>query len=278
MRVGQQYEMQRGPTRRPVLVTLLAKDAPSEMGNRVVVRIEEGLGKGNEREAPTVSLFSLLGSEPVRPPKKRPEPKSTHEVPSGWIPGKGSSVTWAQTQEIPMRVIDVDRDRGAAVIEGKIFGMLERYEAAIVELCPYVQPLEVLRQDEVDHCVGDRLPQEAERKDRLSAPRAPGPAPVEEDEGLIARLVFSPQLLSFYRRNFAKRSSPAAAEQKLRAELEGARKVRKRIGDKKHRPYLILEVSGRFEVPLWKRPRLEDVDSCYVKGITLLRGTKQRAA
>ncbi|MFL5833449.1 MAG: hypothetical protein ACJ76B_05675 [Solirubrobacterales bacterium] len=248
------------------------------MGNRVVVRIDEGLGKGNEREAPTVSIFSLPGNEPVRPPKKRPEHKSTHEAPPGWIPGKGSSVTWTQTQEIPMHVIDVDRDRGVAVIEGKIFGMLERYEAVIAELFPYVQPLEVLRQDEVDRCVGDCLPQEAGRKDRLSPPRAPGPAPVEEGESLIERLVCSPQLLSFYRHNFAKRSSPAAAERKLRAELEGARKVRKRIRGKKHRPYLILEVSGRFEVPLWKRPRLEDVDSCYVKGISLLRGSNQRAA
>lgn len=177
-----------------------------------------------------------------------------------------------------MHVIDVDRDRGVAVIEGKIFGMLERYEAVIAELFPYVQPLEVLRQDEVDRCVGDCLPQEAGRKDRLSPPRAPGPAPVEEGESLIERLVCSPQLLSFYRHNFAKRSSPAAAERKLRAELEGARKVRKRIRGKKHRPYLILEVSGRFEVPLWKRPRLEDVDSCYVKGISLLRGSNQRAA
>jgi hypothetical protein len=252
------------------LVTLLAKDAPSEMGNRVIVRIDEGIGKGNEREAPTVSIFPLPGNEPVRTPKKRPEPTPQREAPPGWLPGRGSLVAWTQTQGIPMRVIEIDRDRNVAVVEGKIFGMQERYEAVIAELCPYAQTMETLPQDDVDQSVADRLPPEVGHKNPQLPPKTPRVERLEEDEDIVERLIFSPQLVSFYRRNFAKRSSPAVAERKLRAELEGARKVRKRVRGKKHRPYLTLEVPGRFEVPLWKRPRQGDVDSCYTKGITLL--------
>jgi len=70
MRVGQQYIMQRGPTRCPLAVTLLAKDVPSAMGNRVMVRIEEGTGKGKEVEAPSSSISPFPGSEPVKPRRR----------------------------------------------------------------------------------------------------------------------------------------------------------------------------------------------------------------
>jgi hypothetical protein len=280
MRVGQQYAMQRGPTRRSVLVTLLAKDAPSELGDWVLVRIDERIGKGNEREAPSRSIYPLAGSEPVKLPKKRPEPDPVREAPPGWMPSKGSSVTWAQTQEIPMRVVEVDLERSVAVIEGTIFGMQESFEAVIAELCPRAHGLEVVRQEDVDRRVGERLPEELEGsfEPHPSKPKALHPEPADEAEDIVERLVFSPQLVAFYRRNFAKRASPAVAEQRLRKELEGARKARKRVRGKKHRPYLTLEVPGRFEIPLWKRPLQEDVDSCYVKGITLLRESKRRAA
>jgi hypothetical protein len=99
MRVGQQYIMQRGPTRRPLEVTMLAKDVPSGMGNRVMVRIEEG----KEVEAPSSSISPLPGSEPVKPPpKRRPEPEPVQEAPPGWKPKKDEQVTWEQTLSIPL--------------------------------------------------------------------------------------------------------------------------------------------------------------------------------
>jgi hypothetical protein len=137
MRVGGRYIMQRGPTRRPLEITLLAKDVPSEMGNRVMVRIEGGTGKGKEVEAPSNSISPLPGSEPVKPPpKRRPEPEQVQEAPPGWVPSRREQVTWQQTLAIPMTVIDVNPHTGVAVVEGKVFGTVNRYDAPISQLCP----------------------------------------------------------------------------------------------------------------------------------------------
>jgi hypothetical protein len=137
MRVGQQYIMQRGPTRRPLEVTILAKDVPSGMGNRVMVRIEEGTGKGKEVEAPSSSISPLPGSKSVKPPPKRhPEPEPVQEAPLGWKPKKGEQVTWEQTLAIPLTVIEIDLGTGIAVVEGKVFGGVNRYEVPISQLCP----------------------------------------------------------------------------------------------------------------------------------------------
>ena len=271
MRIGQEYTMQRGPTKRRLRVTLLAKDVPSAMNNRVMVRIEEGVGMGKEREAPSVSLSPLRGSELAKPkPKKRPEPAPGCEAPIGWKPKKGGQVTWTQTQAIPMTVITVDAGKGLAVIEGRVFGMLERYEAPISQLCP-IKPKFTLV---------DQLPARPRASMSSPASRTEAPEPekaglplIVKDEDILDRLTFDPKVIVYYRNRFAKGMGLQRAEAKLRAALGQAEQKRKHPGQ-----YLTFIVPGNFEVPLKKRPTSDDPDSCYVRGITVLTRAKKRKA
>jgi hypothetical protein len=81
--------------------------------------------------------YPFPGSESVKPPpKRRPEPEPVQEAPLGWKPKKDEQVTWEQTLAIPLTVIEVDRSTGVAVVEGKVFGGVNRYEAPISQLCP----------------------------------------------------------------------------------------------------------------------------------------------
>jgi hypothetical protein len=270
MRIGQEYTMQRGPTKRPLRVTLLAKDVPSAMNNRVMVRIEEGVSRGKEREAPSVSL-SRLGGELANPkPMKRPEPTPVREAPIGWKPEVGRQVTWTQTQAIPMTVIAVEAGKGLAVIEGKVFGMRELYEAPISQLCPTKPKLTLI----------DQLPTRPQAPTSPPAPRIETPDPekaglplIVGDEGLLDRLTFDPKVIVYYRNRFAKSMSLQKAEAKLRAELGRAEQKRKHPGQ-----YLTFIVPGKFEIPLKKRPTSDDPDSCYVRGITVLNRAKKRRA
>jgi len=269
MRIGSQYTMQRGPTKRPLKVTLLAKDVPSAMGNRVMVRIDEGVGTGKEIEAPSSSISPLLGSESVkRPAKKRPESEPVREAPLGWKPKKDEQVTWEQTLGIPMTVIEVNLITGVAVVEGKVFGGVNRYDAPVSQLCPIKPKFTPV----------DKLP--VRRRKELRAPGTPPPNRFAvkplllEDEELIDRLTFAPELIAFYRNKFARRKNLAQAEAQLRRELEGAKARRKN-----RRQYLTLTVPGRYEIVLWKRPRSDRPDSCYVRGINVLaRKRKKKAA
>lgn len=269
MRVGRQYVMQRGPTRSPLTVTLLAKDVPSAMGNRVMVRIEEGTGKGKEVEAPSSSISPFPGSESVKPPpKRRPEPEPMQEAPLGWKPKKDEQVTWEQTLAIPLTVVEVDRSAGVAVVEGKIFGGVNRYEAPISQLCP-IRP---------KFTPVDQLPVQSRRSSPSPATPPPNKFAVKplllEDEELIDRLTFAPEAIAFYRNKFARRKGLAEAEAQLRRELEKSEAKRKN-----RRQYLTLTVPGKYEVVLWKRPRSDRPESCYVRGISVLnRGKKKRAA
>lgn len=263
--------MQRGPTKRPLRVTLLAKDVPSAMNNRVMVRIEEGVGMGKEREAPSVSLSPLRGSELAKPkPKKRPEPAPVCEAPIGWKPKKGGQVTWTQTQAISMTVITVDAGKGLAVIEGRVFGMLERYEAPISQLCP-IKPKFTLV---------DQLPARPRASTSSPASRTEAPEPekaglplIVKDEDILDRLTFDPKVIVYYRNRFAKGMGLQRAEAKLRAALGRAEQKRKHPGQ-----YLTFIVPGKFEVPLKKRPTSDDPDSCYVRGIAVLTRAKKRKA
>lgn len=271
MRIGQQYVMQRGPTRNPHKVTLLAKDVPGA-SHRVMVRIEEGISKGKERDVPSASLSPLPGSEPVKPkPKKRPEPEPVQEAPPGWKPKKDEQVTWEQTLTIPMTVLEVREEDGVAVIKGKVFGGVNRYEAPISQLCPLRPKFTPVDQLPVQRGKSSSSP--------ASSTGTPPPNPFAskplllEDDELIDRLSFAPGLIAFYRNNFAKRRGLADAEAQLRRELGGAEAKRKNS-----RHYLTLTVPGKYEIVLWKRPRSDRPESCYVRGISLLRGRKQKAA
>lgn len=271
MRVGEQYIMQRGPTKRPLRVTLLAKDVPSAMGNRVMVRIEEGVGTGKEREAPSSSISALPGTQPVEPPpKERPDPEAVQKAPPGWGPKKDEQVTWSQTLAIPMTVLEVDLGTGIAVVEGYVFGGMNRYDAPISQLCP-IQP---------KYTPVDQLP--AQRREPSASPTSSGATlppnryGVEplllEDEDLIDRLIFAPELIAFYRNKFAKRRGLAEAEAQLRRELEGAEVKRKN-----RRQYLTLTVPGKYEVILSRRPHSDRPGSCYVRGIDVLGRAKKAA-
>lgn len=263
--------MQRGPTRRPLRVTLLAKDVPSAMNNRVMVRIEEGVNMGKEREAPSVSLSPLSGSELAKPePKKRPEPAPVREAPIGWKPKKGGQVTWTQTQAIPMTVIAVDAAKGLAEIEGKVFGMLERYEAPISQLCP-IKP----KFTPVDQLPTRPRPSTSSPASRTETPESEkaGLPLIVRDEDILDRLTFDPKVIVYYRNRFAKGMGLQRAEAKLRAALSQAEQKRKHPGQ-----YLTFIVPGKFEVPLKKRPTSDDPDSCYVQGIMVLNRAKKRKA
>lgn len=271
MRIGQEYTMQRGPTKRPLRVTLLAKDVPSAMNNRVTVRIEEGVGMGKESEAPSVSLSPLPGDELAQPkPRKRPEPAPVYEAPIGWKPRKGEQVTWTQTQAIPMTVVAVYTGKGLAVIEGKVFGMLECYEAPISQLCPTRPKFTLVNQ----------LPTRSRASTSSPAPRIENQEPekaglplIVRDEDILDRLTFDPKAIVYYRNRFAKGMGLQGAEAKLRVELGEAEQKRKHPGQ-----YLTLIVPGKFEVPLKKRPTSDDPESCYVRGITVLNRAKKRKA
>jgi hypothetical protein len=268
MRVGSQYTMQRGPTKRPLKVTLLAKDVPSAMGNRVMVSIEEGVGTGKEIEAPSSSISPIPGSEPMRrPTKKRPEPEPVRDAPFGWKPKKGEQVTWEQTLAIPMTVIEVDVHTEVAVVEGKMFGGVNRYDAPVSQLCPINPKFTPV----------DELP--VRRRKQSLAPSAPPPNKFAvkplllEDEELIDRLTFAPELIAYYRNKFARRKRLAQAEAQLRQELEGAEARRKN-----RRQYLTLTVPGKYEIVLRRRPRSDRPHSCYVRGINILNREKKKKA
>lgn len=264
--------MQRGPTRRPLRVTLLAKDVPSAMNNRVTVRVEEGVSVGKEREAPSASLSLLPGDELAKPkPRKRPEPAPVREAPIGWKPKEGGQVLWTQTQAIPMTVVAVDSGKGLAVIEGKVFGMLQRYEAPIPQLCPIKPKFTPV----------DQLPTRSRASTSSPVSRIETPEPekaglplIVGDEDILDRLTFDPKAIVYYRNRFAKGMGLQRAEAKMRGALGQAEQRRKHPGQ-----YLTLVVPGKFEVSLKKRPTSDDPDSCYVRGITVLsRAKKQKAA
>jgi len=126
MRAGEQYEMQRGPTTRPRVVTLLGLDVPSGNSHRVLVRIDEGIGKGREIEAPSQSIFSLPKHDVERGPTPTPRHEPSFAVaPIGWRPMEGKLVEWSRVGGGRFRVLGVDGFRRIARIKGEVLGVVK---------------------------------------------------------------------------------------------------------------------------------------------------------
>jgi hypothetical protein len=272
MRIGDEYGMQRGPSRRCRQVTLLAREAPSGRSHWVLVRMETGVGAGTEKEVPSQSIYHLPGKEPAaQRPNPRLAPKRETEPPPGWLPACGEAVSWARTLGSRFTVKAVDGARGIATIEGVLLGVAEQFDALISELCPFQQSRLVVHDADIEDRLGGRLPEKLGRPGVPLKSKPPRIENVEKDEGVVDRLVFSPDCLNSYRRRFARETSPARAEQRLRAELSGAKKYRRN-----RQEYLRLRVRGKFEVVLKRRPVQGDLGSSYVQGLNFLGPKKRR--
>jgi hypothetical protein len=266
MRVGEQYEMQRGATYRKRRVTLLAKDAPSGRSHRVLVRMEEGIGAGTEKEVPSKSIHYLPGTTPpMRRATRKLAQKPSTTVHPDWMPAPGEAVSWTQTLGSRFTAIAVDAERRVVRIEGVVMGVMETYEAPVSELSPYEEPQLVLHENEVEDRLGDRLPVTLGAGGESLKPKPSRVEFIEEDEDIVDRLIFSPGCLAFYRRRFARGASIHEAGEQLRAELRKAQQLRKHHTGE----YLRLRVSGRFDVVLKKRPVWGEFASSYVAGLQL---------
>jgi hypothetical protein len=273
MKIGRKYEMQRGPTKRPRLVTLLGLEAPSGATHRVLVRIEEGIGKGREIEAPCQSIFALPDQE------RHLEPVLSHDAeerlvtaPLGWRPVKGKSVGWSRIGGGCFRVLSVDPSRKTAQIKGEVLGVIEEYEAPIAELAPHRQPRLSLVEEDLNRRLRQRLPEipPPVKQEELPSPKLTA---VPAGDDWIDDLVFSPKCLRFYRQRFAKDASLEEAERRLRDELRSARKVRLR---RRTDEYLRLRVKGRFDAILKESPTSGSDDAVYIDGLRLFQ--RRRAA
>ena len=273
MRVGAEYEMQRGPSRRPRRVTLLDTAAPSGRSHWVLVRFENGISTGQAKEVSSQSLYPLPGSSPSEEPPRAMR-KQQRPVPPDWQPRKGESVAWTQTLGSRCTVLSVDPDRGIAQIEGVVLGMTERFDAPVAELSPYEVPNLTVLDGEVEERLGDRLP-EVQTHRMPSKQKAPRVEPAGQDEDVVDRLVFSPNCIKFYRQRFAKGCDARRAEELLRSELHKAKLLRKYPG----REYLRLRVQRRFDVVLVKPPIQGDFESCYIRRLHLpVRSQRSRRA
>jgi hypothetical protein len=266
--------MKRGPNRRSRRVTLLAKDAPSGRSHWVLVRMENGVGAGTEKEVPSQAIYHLPGAAPdLRPTSQKSAPRPLIEVPPGWGPTNGEAVSWTQTLGSRFTVRAVDEGRGVATIEGVLLGVTERFDAPIRELSPFQQHSLVVHENDIEERLGDRLPEKLGRHGSPLGPKPPRVETLEKDEDVIDRLVFGPGCLNSYRRRFAHGLTAGRAEVQLRTELRSAKKYRKN-----RREYLRLRVSGKFEVVLKGPPVQGDVASTYVHGLNFLgkkRGSRR---
>jgi hypothetical protein len=270
IRPGQKYSMQRGPTRNPHVVTVLAVPAPSGKRGSVQVRIEDGLSKGKVIEAPSVSIDYLPGQEPVRPKKAKRQSLASQDLvaPVGWGPRVGEPVAWTQTLGARMEVVSVDPEGKVARVRGKVLGTSQEFDAPVVELAPFRQRLEYVATAELEGKL--KLPEKHRGSAEGSRSRSM-PEPVEDDDGLVDRLVFDPKVVQQYKRRFARSAAPVEVEHLLREELRTAKRVRK-----SRKEYLRLQVPGRFEVPLRKRPVAGDLDSCWVSVLVMAIQPKVR--
>jgi hypothetical protein len=125
--------------------------------------------------------------------------------------------------------------------------------------------------EDAEERLEDRLPERVGQEGASQEPRQIKSAK-DEEEDLVERLTFAPNLLNFYRRRFASDVSLEEAERRLRAELKGAKLVRKRHTGE----YLRFRVKRRFDVVLDRRPGPEDFKSCYVTKLTLPQRNGER--
>jgi hypothetical protein len=258
MQSGQKYSMQRGPTRNPHVVTLLATRAPSGKRGWVQVRIEDGIGKGKVIETPSQSIDYLPGQEPVRSKTRAKRALGAGDLvaPPGWRPCKGEAVAWTRTLGARMEVLSVNQEGTVARVKGKLLGAVKEFDAPVVELAPFRQKLAYVATSDLESKLN--LPEKHRARGDELQPRSM-PELVDEDDGLVDRLVFDPKVVEHYRRRFARRVGSVEAQRRLRGELRTAKRVRNTPKE-----YLRLQVAGRFEVPLRKRPVVDDFDSCWV--------------
>lgn len=266
MEVGESYVMQRGPTRRALTVTLRDSTTPSGVRGRVMVRVEDGVGRGREIEAPTSSLYPMYEeSEKIEASCKPTE--SRHEpAPAGWLPTCGESVTWSKTGGVIFRVKQLTRE--GALISGELLGMEKEYRVPFVELAP--APMRSLT---VVQAPAERRPLIEPTSEELAEEFPPPLSLVEPGDDWVEALIFSAGCIAFYRRRFAKGLSLAAAEKKLRGELATAKKVRPSRGN----AYLCLRVPKRFDAVLRESPTRGSADALYIDGLRPY-GQRRRAA
>jgi hypothetical protein len=251
---GEVYVMQRGPTRRALTVTLLDAPAPSGIRGRVMVRVEDGVGKGRAIEAPTSSLYPVYEEEveaeeaPYNPIESRHLP-----APADWLPRCGESVTWSKTGGIIFEIRRLTRE--GALIAGELLGMKKQYEVPFTELSP-AEPrsLAIVRSQEGERAIE---PMSEEPDDEPP----PALSVIEPDDDWVEALIFSPKCIDLYRRTFARNKRPAAAEAKLRRELQKAKKIRPK---KRGTAYLYLRVSRRFDIVIKESPTRGSADALYV--------------
>lgn len=246
MRAGQEYELQRSPGRRVRRVTLISTKPPSGRSHWVLVRFEDGISAGTEKEVSSQSIYPLSDAEPL---KRRKRKKPERVVPPGWMPTRGEAVAWTQTLGSRCTVLAVDAQKGVARIEGIVLGMEKQFDAPVSELSPYEQPELVVHEGELQTRLDHRLPvsriPQKDNKPEPSHKAERGP-----NAEIVGRLVFSAKCINAYRRRFARNLSKTEAERRLRRELEyDARRVRSNPKE-----YVRLQVEDRFEVPLRKRP------------------------
>jgi hypothetical protein len=256
--VGDQYLVQRGHRRRRV--TLLDKTSAALDRGYVEIEFHEGVKAGEKAQVFCGSVSPLPGTE-LKAPKRRPK-KSKRALwliaPDDWEPRPGETVTWSQTGDIRLDVLTYDSEAKVAVVQGRIFGVLEEYSAARIELAPVVRQQETI--EEEGDAADDLYEENAVAV--LEPREAAGVVPVKHDD-LIDRLTFSPKCIEFYRRRFAKGVSTAEADRRLRSELCKATMVRPRAtGD-----YLRFRRRGRFDVILKKRPVAEDPSTTYITSL-----------
>jgi hypothetical protein len=221
-----------------------------------MVRVEDGVGKGREIEAPTASLYPLYGEEeevevteaPYKPAESRHRP-----APADWLPRCGDAVTWSKTGGIIFEIRRLTRE--GALIAGELLGMKKEYEVPFAELSPAEpRPLAIVRSQ------GKEPPIEPVSEEPDDEP-PPALSVIEQDDDWVEALIFSPKCIDLYRRTFARNKRPAAAEAKLRRELQKAKKIRPK---KRGTAYLYLRVSRRFDVVIKESPTRGSADALYV--------------
>jgi hypothetical protein len=179
-------------------------------------------------------------------------------------------VAWSRTLGTQFTVQATDNERGVATINGVLLGVQEQFDALVSELCPVHHPEHAMNDSNLEARIADRLPEKPSPSGSALSPDPTRIENIKEDDEVVDRLVFSPGCLNSYRRRFAEKASPVRAEQRLRAELHGAKKYRRNREE-----YLRLRVRGKFEVVLKKRPVPGDLDSSYVHELKFL-GPKRR--
>jgi len=145
MQEGEIYEMQRGPTCRPHRITLVSKCPPSGRSHYVLVKLEDGINRGLEKEVSSRSIHPIPGRNVERPRRRsRPKEPAPTVAPSGWLPRVGEPVVWSRTLGSRFTVLEVDRPRRVITIDGIVPGVEKTFEAPLSELAPWHQTLEVV--------------------------------------------------------------------------------------------------------------------------------------